>query len=465
MKSINAVAMTLLSTLFVSEVCFSATISNPDRFQHEGKLNAYLRAMYINTRISNDLIEDRFGGFPDGAELGGTGIGAILDYNSSYWAGVVGFDASLYGVAMIDSKDNGRDLFDDSDGTNGGFAKVGQGYFKLRYEGAGWNADSQIGRGRFDAGTLVTLDTRIVPGSYQGGRAHLNFTEMGIGPLPGTLGFETAYINRTSPRDREEFEHLLSQTGEEIKDLYTYGINYDLKAIELGYAHGVARDFNENTRYGLTLKAPLGDKAGVILDTQYYVFKKAGRIWQRDWEAGEAAYDDDATWLNINVGLLLDKLRLGVSFSETNAKLSNGQLGYAYFDHGDNVDGRMDAWTRSGNDFNNDGERTWQLGAEYDLSGHSLLGASLDGFKVMSIYKQGTFDATDPFSGRRTDVVERQNEYRLYYRFDEKEYAGLSVGLIYINYRIDQDFVAIVSAQPDNVVSGSEARVYLDYAF
>lgn len=203
----------------------------------------------------------------------------------------------------------------------------------------------------------------------------------------------------------------------------------------------------------------------MVLDTQYYEFQKAGRIWERDWEAGEAAYEDDATWLNINLGLLLDKVRLGLSFSETHAKLNNGQLGYAYFDHGDNVDGRMDAWTRSGNDFNNDGERTWQIGAEYDLSGHSLLGASLDGFKVMTIYKQGEFDATDPFSGRRTDVTERQNEYRLYYRFDEKEYAGLSVGLIYIDYRIDQDFVVLVSAQPDNVVSGSEARVYLDYAF
>lgn len=465
MKSINAVAMTLLSTLFMSEVCLSATISNPDRFQHEGKLNAYLRSMYINTRISNDLIEDRFGGFPDGAELGGTGVGAILDYNSSYWAGVAGFDASLYGVAMIDSKDNGRDLFDDTDGTNGGFAKVGQSYFKLRYEGDGWNTDSQIGRGRFDAGTLVTLDTRIVPGSYQGGRVHLNFTEMGIGPLPGTLGFETAYINRTSPRDREHFEHLLSQSGEEIKDLYTYGVKYDLKAIELSYDHGVSRDFNENTRYGLTLQAPLGKRAGVVLDTQYYRFEKAGPIWERDWSAGQAAYDDKASWLNINLGLLLDKVRLGVSFSETKARLSNGQLGYAYFDHADNVDGRMDAWTRSGNDFNNDGERTWQVGAEYDLSGLSLFGASLDGFKAMAIYKQGDFDAGNPLSGQRTDVRERQKEYRVYYRFDEKEYSGLSVGVIYIDYRINEDFVALVSAQPDNVVSGSEARVYLDYAF
>src|SRR3546814_7445588 len=119
----------------------------------------------------------------------------------------------------------------------------------------------------------------------------------------------------------------------------------------------------------------------------------------------------------------------------------------------------MDAWTRSGNDFNNHGERTWQVGAEYDLGGVSLLGASLDGFKVMALYKQGNFDAVNPFSGQKTDVWERQNEYRVYYRFDEKEYAGLSVGLIYIDYRIDHDFVALVYAQPNNVDSGSEDRV------
>ncbi|SEO05083.1 OprD family outer membrane porin [Pseudomonas sp. NFACC39-1] len=465
MKSTKAVATTYLATLLASGSCFSASISYPDRFQHEGKLNAYLRSAYINTRISNDLIEDNFGGFSTGSELGGLGVGAILDYNSNYWGGVVGFDASLYGVAMIDSEQDSRDLFDNDDGSNGGFAKIGQSYLKLRHVGEGWNADSQIGRGRFDAGTLVSNDTRLVPGSYQGARAHFNLTDMGIGPLPGTMAFEAAYIDRSSPRDRQAFGKLLSQSGEEISNVYTYGVNYDLKAVELSYARGVSKDFNENTRYGLTLQAPIGETAGVILDTQYYRFQKAGRLWEQDWSAGDAAYDKEATWLNVNLGLLLDKLRVGVSFSETKAELSNGNLGYAYFDHADNVDGRMDAWTRSGNDFNNHGERTWQVGAEYDLGGISLLGASLDGFKIMALYKQGNFDAVNPFSGQKTDVWERQNEYRVYYRFDEKEYAGLSVGLIYIDYRIDQDFVALVSAQPNNVVNGSEARVYLDYAF
>src|SRR3546814_3763925 len=112
MKASIACAMTYLATLFASGICFSASISYPDRFQHEGKLNAYLRSAYISTRISNDLIEDNFGGFSTGSELGGVGVGAILDYNSNYWGGVVGFDASLYGVAMIDAAQDSRALLD-----------------------------------------------------------------------------------------------------------------------------------------------------------------------------------------------------------------------------------------------------------------------------------------------------------------------------------------------------------------
>ncbi|WP_454864631.1 hypothetical protein [Pseudomonas rhizophila] len=86
MKSTKAVAMTYLATLFASGSCFSASISYPDRFQHEGKLNAYLRSMYINTRISNDLIEDSFGGFSTGSELGGVGVN-VINLSPQPWPG------------------------------------------------------------------------------------------------------------------------------------------------------------------------------------------------------------------------------------------------------------------------------------------------------------------------------------------------------------------------------------------
>src|SRR3546814_10570535 len=97
----------------------------------------------------------------------------------------------------------------------------------------------------------------------------------------------------------------------------------------------------------------------------------------------------------------------------------------------------MDAWTRSGNDFNNHGERTWQVGAEYDLGGVSLLGASLDGFKVMALYTQGNFDAVNPFCGQKTAVWASQHESRVFFRFDDIYYSGLSFAFISFSYLFD----------------------------
>ena len=452
-----------LMSLVVENVAAS-NIHDYDRTNNDGKFNVYMRAVHIDTRIENDLI-DRFGGFPFGDRLGGTALGLVADYNSGYWRDSIGFDASFYGVAKLDARPENRDLFDDTSGESEGFAKLGQANIKLRHAGENWSALLQTGRGRFDAGTVVTLDTRAVPGSLQGTRGQLQIEGLDIGPLPGVLSVDGAYFNRVSPRDREDFEPIRSNGGFEIDDIQTFSIGYDAKLFALKFAQGVARDFNRNTSYTLTLRAPLGERGGAIFETQYYDFRRDGDIWERDWLSGNAGYDDKANWLNLNLGLQIDHWSLGLSYSKTRAELSNGMLGYAFFDHGENVDGLMDAWTRSGNDFNNDGETTWQLAGKYEFDGKSLAGIPLDGFNIMALFKRGRFDADDPFSGMRTDVTESQAEYRLNYRFEEKDYQGVSVGVIYTRYWIDQDFVALVSAQPNNVVNGKEIRVYVDYAF
>ncbi|MGM3390142.1 OprD family porin [Stutzerimonas stutzeri] len=424
-----------------------------------------MRAVHIDTRIENGLVEDRFGGFPFGDRLGGTALGLVADYNSGYWRDSIGFDASFYGVAKLDARQENRDLFDDTSGESEGFAKLGQANLKLRHSGEHWSALLQTGRGRFDAGTVVTLDTRAVPGSLQGVRGQVQVEGLDIGQLPGVLNVDGAYINRVSPRDREDFERIRSIGGYEVDDIHTFSIGYDAKLFALKFAQGVANDFNRNTGYSLTLRAPLGERSGAIFETQYYDFRRDGDIWDRDWLSGDAAYDEKANWLNLNLGLKLDHWSFGLSYSKTRAELSNGKLGYAFFDHGENVDGLMDAWTRSGNDFNNDGETTWQLAGKYEFDGRSLAGIPLDGFNVMALFKRGRFDADDPFSGMSIDVTESQAEYRLNYRFEEQDYQGLSVGLIYTRYWINQDFVALVSAQPNNVVNGKEVRMYIDYAF
>jgi len=444
---------------------WAANISSIDRFNDEGRLNMYLRAARIDTQGANKLIENLRGQLPDDGHFGGTAIGAIVDYNSPYYGGLLGFDVSLYSVAPIESQPNSQGLLDDRNGHNEGFSKVGQGYLKLRHQGEKWSADLQAGRGRFDAGTIETLDSRVVPETYRGARSHLVFSDVGVGSLPGKLVFESAYVDEASPRNRGEFSRLRSEAGEIIDNVFTYGVNYNIKAVELGYVYGVAKDFNQNVGYNLIARLPLGKEYGVLFDASHYRFKRAGDIWDKDLAKGKAAYDDHATWTNLNIGFKADPLLFGISYAKANAKLSNGKLGYAYFYHGDDVSGATDVWTRSGNDFNNDGEKTWQFAVEYNLSRYSVFGVPLRGLKAMALFKRGGFDAKDPFSKRVVDVEERQNEYRIYYRFDEDRHSGLSVGLVYTDYKIDQDFVTLISAQPDNVLTGKELRTYIDYAF
>ncbi|AFT71355.1 hypothetical protein B5T_03088 [Alloalcanivorax dieselolei B5] len=463
MKFKQAIVSTLV--LGVPTQTLAVSINDYDRTGNEGEFNVYMRAVHIDTRIENDLMDDLFGGIPIGDRLGGTALGVVADYKSGYWLDSIGFDASVYGVAKLDARPEDRDLFDDTSGDNEGFGKLGQANLKFLHGGNNWVGAFQVGRGRFDAGTVVTKDTRAVPSSYQGARGQMRIEGLDIGPLPGVLSFDAAYINRTSPRDRKDFEKILSESGEEIKDIRTFGVEYDARLFALKFARGVAEDFNQNTSYGLTLRAPIGESGGAIFETQYYDFRREGAAWDRDWEAGDAAYDDKASWLNLNLGLEIGRWGLGLSYSKADAELSNGMLGYAYFDHGQNASGLMDAWTRSGNDFNNDGEKAWQIGGQYKFDGYSIAGMPLDGFNAMVLFKRGKFDATNPLSGVNAEVQESQLEYRLNYRFDEPDHEGLAVGLLYTRYWIDEDFVALVSAQPDNVLNGEEVRVYIDYAF
>lgn len=470
MATFNTKIMAIASVfMIISGTSYGARIgenmNTANRTTNDGQLNLYLRAVYIDTEIENELIEENFGGFSFGNELGGTAIGAVLDYDSPYWSDAIGVRASLYGVGKVHSETSSRDLFDDSDGRNEGFAKIGQAHVKLRHRTDDWHVGLDAGLGRFDAGTIVTKDTRAVPGSYRGSKLYLGKSGLDVGPLAGELSLDAAFIDRASPRDRRRTEHFRSLSGEVIDNVRTVGLTYDLQAVVLSYATGISKDYNRNTKYGLELKAPLGENSGVLLDAQYYDFRENGDLWTQDLAQGLAGYKSSANWTNINLGLLLDNWRFGASWTKAEAELDNGQLGHAYFDHADNADGRLDVWTRAGNDFNNDGEEAWQLAVEYSFSNHRLFDIPLDGLQMLATYKRGSFDATNPLTSETGDITERQYEYRIYYRFDEPNYTGLSVGLIYTDYDINEDFVALVSTQPENVVTGKETRVYLDYAF
>ena len=473
----NCFALTAASViLLASETTIAASISDIERFQKDdGALNLYLRSVQINVKSKNDLIENDFGGFPDGSRLGGHAVGAILDYNSPYLADSVGIDASYYAVGEVAAEDNSMGLLQDEKKRS--FVKLGQAYLKGRYRSDNYTISGQFGRGRFESATVSTRDTRVAPDSYFGGRVALSVTGPAVFGLDTSLKLDGVRITQSSLRNNGGFDFIRSESNQRIKNVTSVGAEFDMKVLKVMYGAGIASEFNKNQVLKISLKAPLPNDGGVILNYQHHKLSGFGDIWEKDFLSGASAYESEANFRNINIGYVNGGFRAGISLAKTRAKsgrttpFGTEVVGYAYLDHGSNVIGNYDAWTLIGNDFNNDGEVTRQIAFEYDMNKTNLTSNPLDGVVFGIIHKIGKFDATDPmplFLGGDPairNVMERQTEYHIYYRFDEKDYSGISAGMAYTNYNINKDFVALVAAQNSNVVTGDELRIYVDYAF
>ena len=411
-----------------------------------------------------------------GGRYGGQALGLLLDYNSPYLADIIGFDASYYAVGNINSRENSMDLLQD-DGSHHSFAKLGQAYIKARYQNDGLSLFGQFGRARFESSTINSTDTRVAPDTYFGGRGEISYTGFSTFGLESKLDFNAVRITKSSLRDVEKFESIHSESGQKIDNVTSISATYDMKALKLNYGLGIAKDFNKNQVVDVSLKLPLPNESGFIVNYQHHKLSANGDIWKQDYLQGQSAYKDEATLRNLNFGYVHAPFRVGLSF--TKAKAPSGRktrfgtdvLGYAYEKKKKNVNGNNDPWTYSGNDFNNDGEFTKQLAFEYDIGKTDIQNDFLRGIKFSVIHKVGTFNATDPTpmlvgsAPVERKVKEKQTEYRVFYRFDEKDYAGLSTGLAFTKYKINHDFVPLISAQSNNVLSGQELRLYIDYAF
>ena len=456
----------LLCGLLIAGGASAAKMSPANDYNKENEIDVYLRLLTIDTRLENDRIESRPGGFPHGDRVGATALGLAADYHSAYFYDWIGFEGSFYGVAGIDSREDSRSLLNDRHGDNHGFGYLGQSYVKMRHLGAGWSADMQAGRGRLDVGTIRTKHTRAIPGSVQGVRGHLDMTMPELAGEAGKLRFEAGLVDKTSPRDIPDYEELASETDQPIDFAYSYAVSYKRKRFEGELAQGVARDFNRNTRYRLTYRLPLSKRWLLLLNGQYYDFQKNGHLWREDVSAGKAAYADHADWLNLNVLVANPRFHIGLSHSRIHAKLEGDRVGYAYYDHASNLNGKIYTWTSYGNDFNNDGESVWQLLFNYKLNGYHLASVPLDGFEISGQYRQGSFDAPNPFAGGAEEkATERLSVLGLSYYFDERTRKGLSMSVSYARYTMDKDYVVFVAAQSSSVVTNNEIRFYLDYAF
>lgn len=283
------------------------------------------------------------------------GQGITLDYQSGYFADMLGVDASYYGVIKLAASDDfwGRSVLYNDNGRAKGFNKIGQLYAKGRVGDddtylhlySGWQQIKKWG--------ALNNSTRAIPSTYLGWRG-----EAASGPLR----VRGAYVTRYSDRDSPDKIHFMTADKKQISSIATGELSYNRKGYNAQYFFGESHNYLQ--RHGLELGWQPGALAEhrVKLASQFY-FNHGLSDWT-SMSSSRKTFDDDAYHVGVNAEWRAERWKHKVGASYTRAALADGlgRFEWHLAKHSRGTFNSMaDSW---GNDYVGDKERmlAWTFG-------------------------------------------------------------------------------------------------------
>jgi hypothetical protein len=283
------------------------------------------------------------------------GQGITLDYQSGYFADMLGIDASYYGVVKLAASDDfwGRSVLYNDNGQAKGFNKIGQLYLKGRLGDddtylhlySGWQQIKKWG--------ALNNSTRAIPSTYLGWRG-----EAATGPLR----VRGAYVTRYSDRDSPDKIHFRTADKKQISSIATGELSYSDRGYSALYFFGESHNYLQ--RQGLEL----GWQPAAWVDHR---FKLASQFYLNhglnDWtrmSRSHKTFDDDAYHAAMYAEWRADRWKHKVGASYTRASLSGGlgRFEWHLAKHSRGTFNSMaDSW---GNDYVGDKEKmlAWTFG-------------------------------------------------------------------------------------------------------
>ncbi|WP_266126208.1 OprD family outer membrane porin [Acinetobacter bereziniae] len=310
-------------------------------------------------------------------------LGIELNYISSYWRNVIGFDASLYGVTrLMDSGNNTTvQLLDvNSDGKlDQNFATLGILTLKLKPSA---DAEIKIGRQVVNTTLVKTTNNRAIPDTFSGISTIWK-------PLP-ELRTYLGYYNQWRPRTSAKFTDFVTDANEKIDYIALIGADYNWHGITMNTE--LLNSKNYLKKYGVQVHYPIKTELGEInLHSGAYFSKDAGNLFKCG-----AEYDVDCV-----KGVETDNNGRGYFFQST-WKYKDIELGAAIskFDGmwiednystqalnkktliQDNGTSPFPTSTPIGPDFTNNDELAWMMRIKYDWK--NLISGLKTEFKYIS---------------------------------------------------------------------------------
>lgn len=389
-------------------------------------------------------------------------LGLQLNYQSPYWAGIIGVDASAYGVVKLD--DSGTPTSNLLDVANSGqledaYATLGQALIKLKYQDF---AQAKLGRQLQNSLLLKSTNTRTVPDTYSGFSAALK-------PLAGMRIYSALY-DQWRARSTGEFEKFRTEaTAASVPKTIDYvgilGASYVNGPLAVTAEYLNAKSYL--SKFGLVgaYTIPLG-KDALKLSGGVFTSRDAGSLFVcsaekeldctgtgRIHNKGMGAYLD-AEWKvrNFTVGGAVAKF--DGFWIEDNFAVNATKDGSLTQDHGTNP---FPTSAGLGPDFSNNDETVFSVRLSYDWKDY------VSGLKTAFKYARGT----GAHSSNLSNGAEGSENYR---EFDV-QYAlpfvkNLSLRYVYYNYDskvTGGSTAATIKGMPRQ--DWEQHRFYIDYAY
>ncbi len=331
--------------------------------------------------------------------------GIAIDYQSGYFADVIGFDATYSGAIKLMANDNfqGRDLLRDNNGKAEGFNKISQIYAKAKLGDNNLYANIYGGwKELYKTGSLTVSHSRAVVASYQG--------------ISGEVGYKGlilrgVYTNRFSDRDSPDKVRFKTLEGKKIEHIITGDISYSWgKKNVVNLFSGESKNYIRRSGLELKWRTPISKTEKIGLSGYFY-----HNDGLDNWEG--MAFNDKANHYNLNIDYMFSSWSLTGSYAYTKAELEDG-LGIFFWDMGKNTDGNFNSKADGvGTDFNKDGEHMISFNAMYNMANAGIPG--------MKIGASATYGFGMEYQG--VDINEAELNFLVMYDFQDKAFKGLSM--------------------------------------
>ncbi|WP_434581078.1 OprD family porin [Pseudomonas sp. Z5-35] len=377
--------------------------ANAEGFIADSKLKLQLRNVYFNENFRDEHGMSARSARTAKSERTEWAQGFLLDYQSGYTPGTLGFGIDALGLLGV-KLDSGR-------GRSGtGLLPVhDDGRAADQFASAGMTAKARVAKTTIKYGTLLPKnpvliynDARLLPQTYQGTQASSNDID--------NLTLTGGHLERFKLRDSSDSMPIVPDGygGDQSGDFSYAGADYKLgKTVRLSYFFGELENFYRQNFAGIQHDLPLG--AGVLTsDLRYFNSADSGSAYggkvDNDMLSGLLSYAVSGHTLSAGYQRLSGEGGLPYISGATVYSFSNAGIGK----------------------FIEEDERTWMLGYGYDFA---RLG--VPGLTFSSRYLSGNDGKSN------TAVKEWERDAEIAYVVQQGNFKGLGVKLRNYVYRSD----------------------------